>query len=95
MPRNTNVSVPTDEWTQLTANDVTEISFQNAGGYAMLVNATVGATQPNDEVTGYVYAPGSGEVRISLADSFLGVSGANRVWARGISGTTSAMVSHA
>jgi hypothetical protein len=89
--------VPVDDtdWTQLTANDVSELSFQFQEGHLLYVAATNGETKPAAAFTGYQYGFQEGEALMSLADFFPGVSGANRVWARTANGSASVMVSHA
>lgn len=81
MPRNTTVSVPERTWTQLTDADVSAITFQNLGSYAVRISATAGATPPGDLDGALIYNPHQGERNVSLADLVPGVAGANRVWA--------------
>jgi hypothetical protein len=93
MPKNTDQEVSLD-WEQITNADVTEITFQNTGGRAVIIQATSGTTSPTDDA-GLVYQPGQGEANRSLSEIFPGVSGANRVWARVDNLTTTLFVSHA
>lgn len=80
MPRNTTLSLPEDVWTELTANDVASITFQNLGGHFILVKATTGAA-PTDDSASIRYNPGQGERNVLLSDLFPGLSGRDRVWA--------------
>ena len=94
MPRMDVVDVART-WTQLTANDVTSITFQNISKYRIEVMGTVGATPP--AVSGFAYIPAEGELNVLMTDLFPGVSGANRVWGRAslYDGVLSVLVSHA
>lgn len=94
MPRNSNVSIPANAWTQITANDITAITFQNLSGAEILIKGTVGANAPTDASGAIRYGSDLGERNASLADLFPGISGANRVYALcPLAG--SVMVSHA
>jgi hypothetical protein len=86
-----SVTCPPGEWTQLTNGDISEITFQVVTG-SVKIRATVGATAPAASAEGYVYhaRPGdeqseNGELRIDIAD-LTATAGANRVYARPISG---------
>jgi hypothetical protein len=81
MARQTTVNVPPNTWTQITDADVTSITFQNVGGYAVRIRATNGTSAPEDQDGALTYAPGQGERNVLLADLSPGVAGANRVWA--------------
>lgn len=95
MAQNTTVALAADTWTQLTASDITALTFQNKSGAAILVVGAVDATPPNDEAGAIRYEPGEGERNAALTDLFPGISGANRVYAKSMSGAGSVMVSHA
>jgi hypothetical protein len=78
-------------WTELTNDNVTEITFQVVTG-SVKIRATVGATPPAASAEGYVYhaRPAdeqneNGELRIAITD-LTAAAGANRVYARPISG---------
>ncbi|MEQ8293058.1 MAG: hypothetical protein RID15_01630 [Marinovum algicola] len=81
------------EWTELTANDVSEIVFQNRGITSLLITVTDGAA-PNPSDDGFAFLPGQGH-NMLLAEFSLGVTGGSRVWARFLSGSGLVMVSHA
>lgn len=96
MARNTNVALTGGAWTQLTADDVSAITFQNISenGIPIFIKGAVGATPPADLSGAVRYALGEGERNSAIADLFPGISGANRVYAwAAVSGVV--MVSHA
>ena len=94
MPQNTKISVG-ESYTLLTDADVTAISFQNQGSYALEVVAVASGT-PAETVPGVRYAPGQGEDNLTLANRWLGVTSPARVWARFTDGLAgSVWVSHA
>lgn len=93
MPQNTTIEVET-AWELLTDADVTEITFQNIGTGAVYVLGTNGTTPPTAEA-GLLYRPKEGEGKRALADMFPGVTGVNRLWAKGADTTTKVFVSHA
>jgi len=98
MAQNTNIVIPAETWTLLTDSDVTSITFQVLSQNLIYIKATVGATPPSDTTGAIVYNFTQGEANAALADLFLGVSGANRVYAYAInapSGVAKMMVSHA
>lgn len=80
MAQNTTVNVPAGAWTQLTDADVTSITFQNQGGYHVLVKGTTGTTAPTSPAGAVRYNPGQGERNVAMSDLFPGIS-AVRVWA--------------
>lgn len=80
------------EWTQLTAGDVSAITFENQGT-EILIRVTVGAVSPSG-TGGLAYPPKTGEANTLLSDLAPGVSGGNRVYARSDFGA-SVWVSHA
>lgn len=81
MAQQTTIAVAANTWTQLTDADVTSITFQNLGAYAMRVKATTDGTAPADLDGALVYQPGQGERNVLLADLFPGIASADRVWA--------------
>ena len=91
MPRNATVSIPNQSWTELTANDITEITFAVLGNEC-IVMATTGAAPT--VIDGIEYRRGEGEAKRALADLFPGVSGADRLWCYSLFGTQ-VFVSHA
>lgn len=93
MAQNTTISLTAGEWTQLTDADITSITFQNTGNYAVFIKGTAGATAPTDRTGAVRYDTYEGERNALLSDLFPGIS-ATRVYAFSF-GTTSVMVSHA
>lgn len=90
-----DVDVPKWSWVQLTNADVTECTFVNKGGSALLVKATAGATPPTSTDGAIPYEPGAGEALGDLATLFPGVSSPTRLYAWGATDATVCMVSHA
>lgn len=81
MAQNTTKTLTANAWTQLTDADITSITFQNIGGYHILVKATTDTTTPTDFDGSIRYNPGQGERNALMTDLFPGLSGADRVWA--------------
>lgn len=81
MPQNTTINLTAGAWTQLTDADVSSITFQNKGGYYILVKATTDTTAPTSDAGSIRYNPGQGERNATMADLFPGISGADRLWA--------------
>lgn len=74
-----SIELSTEQYTELTNADVTNISFQTLAGI-MEVRYTVGSVQPATNLRGARYTAESGEQQKALATlTFL--AGANRVWA--------------
>jgi hypothetical protein len=92
MAQNTTITLTAGAWTQLTDADISSITFQNTGGYHMLVKGTATATAPTDATGAIRYNPGQGERNVSLSDLFPGISAA-RVYAYS-DDAVSVMVSH-
>jgi hypothetical protein len=93
MARNQALVVcPPGVWTQLTASDTSDITFQVQSG-SVKVRATVGATAPSElTAPGYIYhahpvgpQQESGELRILLSD-LAEAAGTSRVYATPING---------
>ena len=80
MSQNTTITLTAGAWTQLTDANVTNITFQNTGGYHVLVKGTTDATAPTDTTGAVRYNPGQGERNVALSDLFPGIS-AVRLWA--------------
>lgn len=77
-----NVSVPANTWTQLTPTNVTALRVENESGYAVQLQATVGAVAPTSfdaVVTLHPFIPWAAD--LGIAQLFPGVAGANRIWA--------------
>ena len=92
MARNEPITVgPT--WTQLTAGDVSAITFENIRENDLFVMATVGAVAPTAP-DGLRYQANWGEQNTSLSTLFPGVTSATRVYGRSDNGTV-VFVSHA
>lgn len=82
MPRNAIVDLAPSIWTELTDGDATSVSFQIlSGGAPVRLAATSSGTPPTSTDAVFSYPVGSGETNQSIADLFLGVSGAVRLWA--------------
>lgn len=94
MARNTTLTLPANDWLQITNANVTALTFQNVGPYGLAIKATVDETEPSDIVGALRYAPGQGERSVLLADLFPGIDGAARVWAY-CESPSSVFVSHA
>lgn len=93
MAFNDNREVPADGWVQLTANDVAALTVQ-ANGYALLLKGAVGAVAPVDSKAAFRLLPGE-PARIVLADTWPGLVGVNRLYAKSESGVgMSVPVSH-
>lgn len=80
MPAKT-VDIVAGSWTELTDTNVTSITFQNIGQSFILVKGTVDSSAPANASGAFRYNPGQGEVNMKLVDMFLGVPGANRLFA--------------
>jgi hypothetical protein len=93
MPKNASQPIDT-RWSQITANDISDITFQNTGGRPVVIQGTNGTTAPTADA-GLVYQPGEGEASRALSEMFPGITGVNRVWARVDNLTTVVFTSHA
>lgn len=69
------------EWNELTANDVTNITFQNLSQYDMWVLATTASAPTGPKTDGKLWGPGTGEKNAALSDLWPGITGADRVFA--------------
>lgn len=96
MPRYAVVSVPAQTITELTANDVTEISFQPLGYSNLVILLGTNLVAPTNPAIGWRYAPDTADKKLVLADLGLGFGApaANRVFAW-CEVAQSVMVSHA
>lgn len=93
MPRHTTLTVTDTGWTELTANDVISLTFQNQHHYPVLLSGTTGAT-PTDDL-GAVRVPSEALfLNEALADLFPGIS-ATRVFSRATAFSGQVLVSHA
>lgn len=82
---NDDRAIPKGVWTEVTTADTTAIRIQNMSEAMVFIQATAGAAP-----TGATFAeqrkgsirvrPWLGEV-FTIADMFMGVTGANRIWA--------------
>ena len=93
MAQNTTLTVPANTWTQITANDVSALTFHNQSFYMLQVKGTVGATAPSDFLAAIEYAAGEGETNISIGELWPGIS-ATRVYVF-CTNIAKVMVSHA
>lgn len=91
------VVCPPGQWTQLTNDDVTTLTFQVVTG-SVRVRATVGATPPAADAQGYVYhsrpadpQKEDSELALNIED-FSTAAGANRVYAKPINGRTAKVI---
>jgi hypothetical protein len=90
------LTCPTNTWTELTNSDTASVTFQVLDG-AVEVHATVGAVPPAATSRGFMYVNNGsgareGEIGVLTASY---APGANRVYARGLSGRAAAvLVSH-
>ena len=80
MARTADVSLTQNDWTQLTADDATKITFQNLSGPQILVKGAASATAPTDLGGAKRYEVGEGENGKALSDMFPGIT-AVRVYA--------------
>ena len=90
--RNTDITVGST-YTELTDNNISNISFQNKGSGTLEVVAVASGT-PAETVNGVIYAEREGEDNLPVADRWLGVTTPARVWARFANSTGSVWVSH-
>jgi len=82
MAQNTTFQLAPATWTLLTDSNITALTFQvQQATRDVLFRATVGATPPTVLTDTIRYSNGEGEINVSLAEMFPGVSGANRVYA--------------
>ena len=93
--RNDDVAAIKQDWVELTAGDVTNITFQNKGSDQIIVLGTIGSVKPAASDKGIAYASGKGEVNTAIADLFLGIASPNRLWVWGTSSASDVFVSHA
>jgi len=78
----TTITLVPGDWTMLPANDVSAISLQNQGGWAVELKATAGTTAPTTRDGARHIRPYAGVAAdLTLSQIWPGVSGANRVWA--------------
>jgi hypothetical protein len=78
------VKIPTNpnEWI-LIGEDVSSITFQNAGQFGVYINFTSANTAPSDAY-GLVYGPFQGELRRDLIE-MTSISSPTHVWAKAMS----------
>lgn len=81
MARNGDLVIPKATWTQITNDDVSEITFQNKSkGDVLYIQGTADSTSPV-AVEGIEYGPMQGEYALTMSEAFPGVDGVARVWA--------------
>ena len=82
MAQNTTITLTALDWTLLTNEDVTTITFQNRSEiHPMLVKATTDTTKPTNDSGAITFKPGEGVQNVAMTALFKGLSGADRVWA--------------
>ena len=84
MPRNIKVSVPArGTFIELTSGDIDELTFLNEGPDPVLLVGQAGDDLPTSSAipSAMQYPAQRGEIGVSMAELFPGVSGANRVFA--------------
>lgn len=81
MAQNTTVTLTPNTWTQLTNADAASVTVQNQGSLPVRLKATVGATAPTDDLGAVMLDRMDGLQNLALASCWLGVSGANRLYA--------------
>lgn len=74
------VSIPALTWTELTASDATNITFQNLGSYPIFVKVTTDDTPPTTTASSVVYESNEGERNIAVTDLAPGTTGGDRLW---------------
>lgn len=94
MARNDTITIPKDQWTELTNANATAATFQVLRGTVRLL-ATVGAIAPTSFNGALSYRAGQGEVAIPLASLFPGITGANRIYAYSNADSADVTFSHA
>lgn len=93
MAKNTTMSLPQREWTELTDADVSSVTVQNQSGYDIYLLATAG-TAPSLLGGAILVQPYKIAEALSLASVWPGVTGPVRLFAYAPNGA-SVMVSHA
>jgi hypothetical protein len=94
MASNTDVSVATGAWTQLTADDATRITVQNKGQtHPIFIKGTTSASAPTDLTGAIRIPPGQAILGEYLTTLWPGIA-AVRVYAFTGGETVSAAVSH-
>lgn len=84
MARNTNLTIPSGQWTQLTADDASKVTFMNIGGAKLYIAGTTSATEPNRDAAKLELDVGDGTIGSNLSDLFPGIA-AVRLWATPVS----------
>lgn len=95
MAQQTTLDIPANDSKEITNADATELTFQNVGESVLWLIGTVGSNKPANNDGGYRYLPGQGELKVVLAELFLGVPGVNRVWVYSQGAPGKATSSHA
>lgn len=76
MTQQTTIDIPANTWTLLTDTDVTNVTFQCFGKGIIHIKGATDATAPTDTDGSFQYTDGQGEINVSLAELFPGVSSA-------------------
>jgi len=95
--KNTNVSLPMGDWTEITDSDVSAATVDNVGLAEVIIMATVGAVAPIEGDNDGIRLASKMGIKSSdtLADLYPGVSGATRIYALCRSGDGEVFISHA
>jgi hypothetical protein len=84
------ISTNKDTWT-LIANNVTEVTFQNASQFPFYVNFTSAANTEPSDTFGLVYGPWQGELKRTVTE-MTNVATPTHVWAKNISSNGAVIV---
>jgi hypothetical protein len=89
----TSVSGPSISWVELTTETTSGVTIQNTGYAPVFIKATSSASAPSNTDGALEFPAANAALSISLSSTFLGISGANRLWAYSWFDTTVA-ISH-
>ncbi|MEM9341418.1 MAG: hypothetical protein AAGA87_00065 [Pseudomonadota bacterium] len=85
MPQGTTITLPDDQWTELTNDNATTVTVQSLSAWPVQVKGSVNATPPTDDLGALELSPNIGIINQTLQDVFPG-SGFTRLFAKGRSG---------
>lgn len=96
MARSTTVTLTSGVWTEITdGTTTTAVTFQSQAGAPIHIMGTNGGTAPTTTAGAFIYKFAEGEKNATIADIFLGVSGADRLWGYGEGGGLKVAIQHA
>lgn len=96
MARSTTVTLIDSTWTEITdGTTTTAVTFQSQTGAPIYIMGTNGGTAPTTLDGAFIYQFAEGEKNTTIADVFLGVSGADRLWGYGVGGGLKVSIQHA